>query len=70
MELSVPRRRAHGIPGHDDHARPGWNAAGHGRRRPGEWRTLGLFAAADAGELERVLASMPLRIWRTDEVTR
>lgn len=36
---------------------------------PGEWRTLGLFAANDAAELERVLASMPLRIWRTDEVT-
>src|ERR1700722_7499826 len=35
---------------------------------PGEWRTLGLFAAADAAELERVLASMPLRVWRTDEV--
>jgi muconolactone delta-isomerase len=37
--------------------------------RPGEWRTLGLFAAADAGRLEQVLASMPLRVWRTDEVT-
>jgi muconolactone delta-isomerase len=37
--------------------------------QPGEWRTLGLFAASDAGELERVLASMPLRVWRTDEVT-
>lgn len=35
---------------------------------PGEWRTLGLFAAAGAADLERVLASMPLRIWRTDEV--
>ena len=37
--------------------------------QPGEWRTLGLFAAADNGQLEEVLASMPLRIWRTDEVT-
>ena len=37
--------------------------------RPGEWRTLGLFAAADDGQLEDVLASMPLRVWRTDEVT-
>jgi len=37
--------------------------------QPGEWRTLGLFAAADADELEEVLASMPLRVWRTDEVT-
>jgi muconolactone delta-isomerase len=36
---------------------------------PGEWRTLGLFAAGGAGELERVLASMPLRVWRSDEVT-
>jgi muconolactone D-isomerase len=35
----------------------------------GEWRTLGLFAAADNAELESVLASMPLRVWRTDEVT-
>ncbi len=37
--------------------------------QPGEWRTLGLFAAADEAELETVLASMPLRAWRTDEVT-
>jgi muconolactone delta-isomerase len=37
--------------------------------QPGEWRTLGLFAAADDGQLEKVLASMPLRVWRTDEVT-
>ena len=35
---------------------------------PGEWRTLGLFTADDAHALEEVLASMPLRIWRTDEV--
>jgi len=35
---------------------------------PGEWRTLGLFAAAGAADLERVLASMPLRVWRRDEV--
>jgi muconolactone delta-isomerase len=50
-------------------------AAGHLLRlwrpplRPGEWRSLGLFAAADGGRLEEVLASMPLRVWRTDEVT-
>jgi muconolactone delta-isomerase len=37
--------------------------------RPGEWRTLGLFAADDAPQLEAVLSSMPLRVWRTDEVT-
>jgi muconolactone delta-isomerase len=35
---------------------------------PGEWRTLGLFTADGADALEEVLASMPLRIWRTDEV--
>jgi muconolactone delta-isomerase len=35
---------------------------------PGEWRTLGLFIADDAHALDEVLASMPLRIWRTDEV--
>jgi muconolactone delta-isomerase len=36
--------------------------------QPGEWRSLGLFAAADEVELEDVLASMPLRVWRSDEV--
>lgn len=34
---------------------------------PGEWRTIGLFTADDAEDLERTLASMPLRVWRTDE---
>jgi muconolactone delta-isomerase len=38
--------------------------------QPGEWRTLGLFAADNDDQLERVLASMPLRVWRTDQVTR
>jgi len=37
--------------------------------QPGEWRTFGLFAAANDEQLEQVLASMPLRIWRHDEVT-
>ncbi|KAA1249406.1 muconolactone delta-isomerase [Mycobacterium simiae] len=37
--------------------------------RPGEWRTLGLFAADGAGQLDQLLASMPLPIWRTDELT-
>jgi muconolactone delta-isomerase len=37
--------------------------------QPGEWRTLGLFSAADGDQLEEILASMPLRVWRTDEVT-
>ena len=50
-------------------------AAGHLVRlwrpplQPGEWRSLGLFAAADSEQLEEALASMPLRVWRTDEVT-
>ncbi|BBX83906.1 muconolactone Delta-isomerase family protein [Mycolicibacterium aubagnense] len=50
-------------------------AAGHLLRlwrpplAPGQWRTFGLFAAQDAVQLEMVLASMPLRIWRTDLVT-
>jgi muconolactone delta-isomerase len=35
----------------------------------GEWRTIGLFSAVDGDQLEQVLASMPLRIWRTDAVT-
>ena len=37
--------------------------------QPGEWRSLGLFAADDRGQLDDVLASMPLRVWRTDEPT-
>jgi muconolactone D-isomerase len=36
---------------------------------PGEWRTWGLFQAADATQLESVLSSMPLRVWRHDTVT-
>ena len=35
----------------------------------GEWRTLGLFAADDADRFQQTLASMPLKIWRTDQVT-
>ncbi|MBC2638215.1 MULTISPECIES: muconolactone Delta-isomerase family protein [unclassified Rhodococcus (in: high G+C Gram-positive bacteria)] len=35
----------------------------------GEWRTWGLFRADDAEQLEQVLASMPLRVWRHDTVT-
>jgi muconolactone delta-isomerase len=37
--------------------------------KAGEWRTWGLFQAADATELESVLSSMPLRVWRRDTVT-
>jgi muconolactone delta-isomerase len=35
---------------------------------PGEWRTIGLFAADGAAGLAQVLTSMPLRVWRTDEI--
>jgi muconolactone delta-isomerase len=38
-------------------------------RQTGEWRTFGLFAADDPDRLEKLLTSMPLRVWRTDEVT-
>src|SRR3954451_11444756 len=38
--------------------------------RPGEWRTIGLFAADSHEHLEQTLASMPLRVWRSDEVTQ
>jgi len=41
----------------------------HPPLQPGEWRTFGLFAADDGVQLEKILASMPLRMWRTDEVT-
>jgi muconolactone delta-isomerase len=37
--------------------------------QPGEWRSIGLFAADDPDQLEQVLSSMPLRVWRTDEPT-
>jgi muconolactone delta-isomerase len=37
--------------------------------QPGEWRTIGLFSAKDSADLEQTLASMPLRVWRTDDVT-
>ena len=37
--------------------------------KPGEWRTLGLFSATTDSQLEEVLSSMPLRVWRSDEVT-
>lgn len=37
---------------------------------PGQRRTLGLFAADDTDQLEQKLASMPLRVWRTDTVTQ
>ncbi|WP_127503991.1 muconolactone Delta-isomerase family protein [Actinoplanes solisilvae] len=36
---------------------------------PGEWRSIGVFTAGDADELETTLAGMPLRVWRTDSAT-
>jgi muconolactone delta-isomerase len=36
---------------------------------PGEWRTLDLFSGENGERLEKTLASMPLRVWRRDEVT-
>lgn len=36
---------------------------------PGEWRTIGLFAASDDRQLDALLTSMPLHVWRTDVVT-
>ncbi len=37
-------------------------------QEPGEWRTLGLFAAEDDAHLDTVLGSMPLHVWRVDIV--
>jgi muconolactone D-isomerase len=37
--------------------------------RDGEWRTVGLFSAADEGQLRQILASLPLHIWMTVEIT-
>jgi uncharacterized protein YbjT (DUF2867 family) len=36
---------------------------------PGEWRSIGLFRAADEAELREVLASMPLHIWMKVTIT-
>jgi muconolactone D-isomerase len=38
-------------------------------RQPGEWRSIGLFSADGPEQLEETLLSMPLRVWRTDEIT-
>jgi muconolactone D-isomerase len=37
--------------------------------RTGEWKTLGLWMADDEAQLQGLLASMPLHIWMTVEVT-
>jgi muconolactone D-isomerase len=36
---------------------------------PGEWRTLGLWQADDEAQLAVVMATMPLHVWMTIEVT-
>lgn len=36
---------------------------------PGEWRSIGLFRAADEAELREVLASLPLHIWMKATIT-
>ena len=64
--MSAPAKR---------HVRASWRRQGHLLRlwrpplQPGEWRSLGLFAADDGIELEKLLASMPLQVYRTDDVT-
>ena len=35
----------------------------------GEWRSIGLFRAADEAELSDVLASLPLHIWMKVTIT-
>jgi len=37
--------------------------------KPGEWRTFGLFRADDEQHLQEILASLPLHVWMTVEVT-
>ena len=37
--------------------------------QPGEWRTLGLFSAADEAEVRKVLESLPLHIWMKVTIT-
>ena len=36
---------------------------------PGEWRSIGLFQAADEAELRQILASLPLHIWMQVTIT-
>ena len=37
--------------------------------RPDEWRSIGLFRAADETELREILASLPLHIWMHVTIT-
>jgi muconolactone D-isomerase len=36
---------------------------------PGEWRSIGLFRAADEAELHKILASLPVHIWMKVTIT-
>jgi muconolactone D-isomerase len=36
---------------------------------PDEWRSIGLFRAADEAELHKILASLPLHIWMKVTIT-
>ena len=36
---------------------------------PGEWRSIGLFRAADEAQLREILASLPLHIWMQVTIT-
>ncbi len=36
---------------------------------PGEWRTLGLWSADTEADLKEILASLPLHVWMTVEIT-
>lgn len=36
---------------------------------PGEWRSIGLFSAANETELQNVLSSLPLHIWMKVTIT-
>ena len=36
---------------------------------PGEWRTLGLWRAQDAADMQVILESLPLHAWMTVETT-
>jgi muconolactone D-isomerase len=50
-------------------------AAGHLLRlwrpplRPGEWRTLGLWRARDADQMQAILQALPLARWMTVDTT-
>jgi muconolactone D-isomerase len=41
----------------------------HPPLEPGEWRSIGLFRAANEAELQQVLDSLPLHVWMKVTVT-